>query len=188
MDKIEKLEIKINALNHKIDNLLMIMIKIHDLDQDLIKSNHDHSDQDHDQDLSDQDLISWICSILPDHGINPGNRDFNSCIRSIRYYRRKYDQIKNHVKYISSFLPPVKVPVVSSSNTDDDLIDGFKPAYLEKHMHLVTIDIVQDIISRNTKRYNTLKLNAESVMLQPGWLRYFTGQAFKLGLIKEISS
>lgn len=127
----DKLEIKLNLINQKIDKILALLIKIHDPDHDLSQDQgSDQSDHDHGSDLSDQDLILWFKNELADIGIDPEFRDLGSVIRSIRFFHQKRPTIKNAEKYVMSFLPKARRPSIDPTlpTNEDDLILS-KPWY-----------------------------------------------------------
>lgn len=123
-------DIKLNVIIGKInrlEKLIMLLIKDHDLDRDL---DHDHpnqsiNDHDHEQSptISDQELIDWYITILERQGINPSNRNYHDKIRSIRYFHQNFPSISNPDKYALSFLPKqIALPTDRNEDSENEIL------------------------------------------------------------------
>lgn len=145
-------EIKLNLLIKKIahlESLVLLLVKDQNLDPNLIHdldhSQINKSDLDHDHDLSDEDLVNWFKDFISENGISPDGRDFNSIIRNIRYFRSKYSELTNPVKYALRFLPVQRLKTPTPPEDDDSLILGLDRNLVESNTDKLTSDIIKKL-------------------------------------------
>jgi len=192
MNSVEiKLNLIIKMLN-QIMKILEILLKSsnHDLDPDMIKSlinqsDHDQSDQkDHKDDLQDHDLINWYRNFLKENGVDPENRNYESCLRSIRFFYNKFDEIKNPFKYQRSFMPEKIEKYKPDESQDLNLIFGLDASLVESKCHLLNKEIVEKVKEQNPRLVN---LDINNILKDPPGMftKIFTAKAILQGLISK---
>ena len=183
-----KLNLIIKELN-QIKSVMMILLENsnQDLDLDLIKSKLDQSDHDHDdhQDqINDQDLINWYRNFLSENGIDPDGRNYEACLRNIRYFYNKFPDIKNPFKYQISFMPE-KIEVYKPEETEDlKLIFGLEASLVEEKCSFLTKEIINKVKEENPRLSN---VEIRNILKDPPGMftRIFTAKAINMGLISK---
>jgi hypothetical protein len=146
-------DIKLNMIIGKInrlEKLIMLLIKDHDLDHDLDLDHHNQSINDHDHEqspsLSDQELIDWYITILERQGINPSNRNYQDKIRSIRYFHLNYASISNPDKYALTFLPKqIALPADRQDDSQNEIM-GISRDQVLKSRERLTPDTIRKVL------------------------------------------
>lgn len=183
-----KLNLIIKELN-QIKSVMMIILENSnlDLDLDLIKSKlyqSDHDHDDHQNQISDQDLIEWYRNFLKDNGIDPDGRNYEACLRNIRYFYNKFPDIINPFKYQRSFMPE-KIEVYKPEETEDlKLIFGLEADLVEKKCPELNKDIINKVKEENPRLSN---LEIRNILKDPPGMftRIFTAKAINMGLINK---
>lgn len=186
-----KTDVKINMIIRDlcvIKKLLMVLIKNQDLDSDSeseLDLIFNQSNQSESIDLeSDDDILDWFRTWCDENEFSLDGISLIPKLKQIRYFKKRLPDLLHPDRYLRSFLPEPKKKPKDDIDPDDELFFGFDMERVERHVYLLTPEIIEEV-KKLDPQLGKSAMKPSEILKNSLYRKSYTALAMRYHLIPE---